>query len=123
MNMSCTYTKLCSSVKEGDVMLVADGGLSLKVEQVQEEGVLATALNSFSLGTRKNMNLPNCFVDLPILSEKDKDDLVNFGIKHKVDMVAASFVQRAEDIRTIRSIVGSEIKIIAKIENNEGLKN
>jgi len=66
-------------------MLVADGGLSLEVKQVEKDGVLCKALNNFTLGTRKNMNLPKCFVDLPILKEKDIDDLKNFGLKHQVD--------------------------------------
>jgi len=83
--ISCTYKKIITTVKVGDVMLVADGGLSLEVLKLESGGVLAKALNNFTLGTRKNMNLPKCFVDLPILKDKDIDDLKNFGIKHKVD--------------------------------------
>lgn len=107
-------------------MLIADGGLSLEVKEILADGVLCKALNNFTLGTRKNMNLPKCFVDLPILKEKDVDDLINFGLKHKVDYIAASFVQNAKDLRIIRETLGEEgkhIKIISKIENQEGLKN
>ena len=70
------------------------------------------------------MNLPNVKVDLPVLQPKDIDDLQNFGVKRGVDFVAASFVQCAADIAFIRQTLGPEgkdIKIIAKIENQEGL--
>ena len=72
------------------------------------------------------MNLPGAIVDLPTLTEKDEIDLVDFGIKQGVDMIAASFVRKAEDIETIRDVLGprgAHIKIIAKIENQEGLNN
>ena len=72
------------------------------------------------------MNLPGAVVDLPTLTEKDIDDLVNFGVKHNVDFIAASFVRKAADIDFIRSVLGEKgkhIKIIAKIENQEGLEN
>merc|ERR1712084_152724 len=71
-------------------------------------------------------NLPGIQVDLPVLQEKDKDDLVKFGIPQGVDFVAASFVQSAEDVEMIRKTLGlrgRSIKIISKIENEEGLKN
>ena len=72
------------------------------------------------------MNLPGAIVDLPTLTEKDEIDLVEFGIKQGVDMIAASFVRKGEDIETIRDVLGprgAHIKIIAKIENQEGLNN
>jgi pyruvate kinase len=72
------------------------------------------------------MNLPGCIVDLPTLTEKDEDDIVNFGLKKGIDMIAASFVRKAEDIDTIRDLLGprgAHVKIIAKIENQEGLNN
>jgi pyruvate kinase len=77
-------------------------------------------LNDVEIGEKKNMNLPGCIVDLPTLTEKDEDDIVNFGLKKGVDMIAASFVRKAEDIETIRDLLGprgSHVKIIAKIEN------
>lgn len=79
-----------------------------------------TCKNSCTLGERKNMNLPGAIVDLPTLTEKDEIDLVEFGIKNSVDMIAASFVRKADDIETIRDVLGprgGHIKIIAKIEN------
>jgi len=72
------------------------------------------------------MNLPGIKVELPVLSEKDEDDLCDFGLKYNVDFVAASFVQSAEDVENIRDVLGprgANIKIISKIENQEGLNN
>ena len=72
------------------------------------------------------MNLPGAIVDLPTLTEKDEDDLVEFGLKQNVDFVAASFVRKASDVEYIRDVLGpkgSHIKIISKIENQEGLEN
>jgi pyruvate kinase len=72
------------------------------------------------------MNLPGANVDLPTLTEKDEDDIVDFGLKKGIDMIAASFVRKASDIDYIRDVLGprgSHVKIIAKIENHEGLHN
>lgn len=72
------------------------------------------------------MNLPGAIVDLPTLTEKDEDDLVEFGIKNNVDFIAASFVRKASDVEYIRDVLGpkgAHIKIISKIENHEGLHN
>ena len=83
-------------------------------------------LNDAVLGERKNMNLPGIIVKLPTLTEQDEDDLVNFGLKENVDMIAASFVRKASDVNYIRDVLGpkgSHIKIISKIENHEGLEN
>jgi pyruvate kinase len=70
------------------------------------------------------MNLPGAIVELKTLTEKDEDDLIDFGLKKGIDIVAASFVRKASDIDYIRDVLGprgSHIKIIAKIENHEGL--
>ena len=82
--------------------------------------------NSYKLGEKKNMNLPGANILLPILQEKDENDLVNFGLKEGVDLIAASFVREANDIKTIRDVLGprgDHIKIIAKIENHQGIEN
>lgn len=76
--------------------------------------------NDCEIGEKKNMNLPGCVVDLPTLTEKDEQDIVEFGLKKGIDMIAASFVRKQEDIDTIRDVLGprgAHIKIIAKIEN------
>jgi pyruvate kinase len=124
--IALSYDKICTSVKPGNIILCADGSLSLKVKSVASDHVITEILNSCNLGERKNCNLPGVKVDLPVLGEKDKTDLVEFGIVHGVDFVAASFVQSADDVKLIRSVLGEEgknIKIISKIENEEGLKN
>jgi pyruvate kinase len=124
--IAVTYDRLPTSVKVGNTILMADGSLSLKVKEIGDDFVMTEVLNSVKLGERKNCNLPGVKVDLPVLQEKDINDLVNFGIPQGVDFVAASFVQCAEDVKMIRKTLGlrgRSIKIISKIENEEGLKN
>jgi pyruvate kinase len=92
-------------------------------------------LNDAVLGEKKNMNLPGCEVDLPVLMDKDINDIVKWGIPNgnysfnflsfflEIDMIAASFIRSGNDIRTIRAVLGEKganIKIIAKIENQQG---
>ena len=72
------------------------------------------------------MNLPGANIDLPILTEKDEDDLVKFGLKEGIDIVAASFIRSADDINYIKDVLGprgANIKIISKIENHQGIEN
>jgi len=124
--IAVSYDKLCSSVSVGNTILCADGSLSLKVKEVGTDFVMTEVMNNCKLGERKNCNLPGVKVDLPVLQEKDVDDLVNFGIPRGVDFVAASFVQSAADVHLIRETLGTRgrnIHIISKIENEEGLKN
>jgi len=121
-----SYDKLCASVKPGNIILCADGSLSLKVKSVGVDHVVTEVMNNCKLGERKNCNLPGVKVELPVLQEKDVKDLIDFGIPQGVDFVAASFVQSAEDVHLIRKTLGpagAGIKIISKIENEEGLKN
>jgi len=121
-----TYKEIVTSVKPGNIILCADGSLSLKVTEVGADFVMTEVGNDCSLGERKNCNLPGVKVDLPVLQDKDKDDLVNFGIPKGVHFCAASFVQSAADVKLIRDVLGEkgkDIKIIPKIENQEGLIN
>merc|ERR1719161_2061720 len=121
-----SYPKLPTSVKPGNIILCADGSLSLKVKSCAADHVVTEVMNNCALGERKNCNLPGVKVDLPVLQEKDVNDLVNFGIPQNVDFVAASFVQSAADVKTIRDTLGEngkQIRIISKIENQEGLIN
>ena len=91
-----------------------------------EHGVKGVVLNDAEIGEKKNMNLPGCEVKLPTITEKDKEDIVHFGVKNGVDMIALSFTRSAKDIEDCRDLLGpkgSHIKIIAKIENQEGMHN
>eukprot|EP01039_Chlorochromonas_danica_P004906 gene4906-5381_t len=124
--LACSYKSLPKSVRVGGKILVADGSMVLRVTAVKETSVMAEVLNTASFGDTKNMNLPGAHVDLPTLTEKDVDDLTNWGVANKVDFIAASFVRTAEDIDNIREVLGEkgkDIKIIAKIENLQGLEN
>jgi len=127
--LACSYTTLATSVKPGQPILAADGSLVLTVLTCHSDvgEIVCRIENDCTLGERKNMNLPGVIVDLPTLTEKDIDDIVNWGIKHKVDFIAASFVRKASDVTQIRSILsengGEGIKIICKIENQEGMEN
>jgi len=92
----------------------------------KKKSIKVKIMNSHTLGEKKNMNLPGAEIDLPILQEKDENDLINFGLKEGVDIIAASFVREAKDIETIRGVLGprgEKIQIIAKIENQQGIQN
>ena len=124
--IACSYKSLPTSVKVGAQVLIADGTLVAEVKELREKSILVRVLNSVTIGEKKNMNLPGVIVDLPTITDKDRDDLVNFGLRYGVDMIAASFVRKGSDIDTIRECLGragAHIKIIAKIENQEGLQN
>jgi len=126
--LACSYETLASSVKPGQSILVADGSLMLTVLSCDEAAgeVTCRVENNASIGERKNMNLPGVIVDLPTLTEKDIKDILEWGVPNKVDFIAASFVRKASDVTKIREVLGPEnqgIKIISKIENQEGLDN
>lgn len=113
-------------MKLGGPVLIADGSISCEVVGFITDGIKVKVLNNATLGEKKNMNLPGVIVKLPTLTEKDEDDLVNFGLKEGIDMVAASFVRTAEDVDYIRDVLGprgAHVKIISKIENQQGLDN
>lgn len=124
--IACSYKALPQTVKPGDLILMSDGTVSCTVLECHDDHVKVRVKNNAMLGEKKNMNLPGCIVDLPTITEKDEDDIVEFGIKKGIDIIAASFVRKAEDIENIRDVLGprgSHIKIVAKIENQEGLHN
>ncbi|CDO73198.1 hypothetical protein BN946_scf185007.g253 [Trametes cinnabarina] len=119
------YKNLPKVTAPGKLIYVDDGILSLLVLGVEGDNVRVRALNNGTLSSRKGVNLPKTDVDLPALSEKDKADL-QFGVQNGVDMIFASFIRRAEDVREIRRVLGpdgSNIKIIVKIENEQGVAN
>lgn len=126
--LALSYSKVAQYMSPGQKILIADGNLTLRVEQVdKKEGILmTTVLNNYSLGERKNVNLPGVKVDLPVITEKDYDDIVNFGLKHGVDFVALSFTRSKkciEECRKVLGMTGKDVQVIPKIENEEGIVN
>jgi Pyruvate kinase, barrel domain len=126
--LACSYAALAKSVTVGQQILVADGSLVLVVLSIDETvgEVTCRIENSCSIGERKNMNLPGVVVDLPTLTEKDISDIKDWGVKNQVDFIAASFVRKASDVTEIRKVLGEAgkgIRIICKIENQEGMEN
>lgn len=125
-NMYVDYKNITKVIEKGRTIYVDDGVLAFEVlDVIDDKTVRVRARNNGFISSRKGVNLPNTDVDLPALSEKDKNDL-RFGVKNNVDMVFASFIRRGQDIKDIREVLGEEgrhIQIIAKIENRQGLNN
>ena len=123
---SVSYPLLLRQLHVGDTVLVDDGHISLRVEEEGAEKVVCTVTAGGVISDRKGINVPKVAIDMPYLSEADKKDLI-FGVENKVDYIAASFVRRKEDVIALRKFVdyhgGHDIKIIAKIENLEGIEN
>ncbi len=106
-------------------ILIADGLLELDVIKVENDSIITKAANSAKIGSKKNVNLIGIHAALPIMSEQDKADIA-FAVQMKCDFIAASFVSFASEVHEIRRYLeslGSDMKIIAKIENEEGLNN
>lgn len=119
------YTNITKVTSPGKFIYVDDGILSLSVLAIEGKNIKVKAVNSGTISSRKGVNLPSTPVDLPALSEKDKKDL-KFGVKNGVDMIFASFIRRAQDVLDIREVLGPDganIKIIVKIENEQGVAN
>ena len=121
-----SYKNLYQDVKPGAKILVDDGALEFEVVEVVGKDIKCKALNTARLGSRKTMNIPGLKLNLPALAQKDIDDITN-GIKAGFDMIAASFVRRASDVQEIKDLLkangGEHIKIISKIESQEGIDN
>ncbi|MFS0751197.1 pyruvate kinase [Oceanobacillus sp. 1P07AA] len=125
---SVTYQGLIDDVHEGSKILLDDGLIELEVKSIDKtKGEIETiALNSGEIKNKKGVNVPNVSVNLPGITEKDTNDII-FGIEQEVDFIAASFVRRASDILEIKEVLDQHqaqyIKIIPKIENQEGVDN
>jgi pyruvate kinase len=125
--VSVAYSNLPHVVKAGTHILIDDGLIDLLVlESLPALGEIRTrVMNPGVLGGTKGVNLPGVVVDLPSVTQKDVSD-IRFGLEQGVDFIAASFVRKASDVLTIRKILGAkgaQVKIISKIENQEGLDN
>lgn len=123
---SVTYKDITSDVSTGDKILIDDGLIELEVVEVKGDKVKCLVKNSGVVKDNKGVNLPGIKLNLPSITEKDYSDIL-FGIENKVDFIAASFVRKASDVEEIRTILkhngGGSIRIIAKIENAEGIEN
>jgi pyruvate kinase len=123
--ISTSYKELPRDVKVGDMILIDDGKIELRVEEVRDVDVVAKVVYGGPLKSRKGINLPFTKVSTPSLTEKDLEDLV-FGLKQGVDWIALSFVRKATDIEILRDHITrakSNSRIVAKIEKPEALEN
>ncbi len=124
--VAVTYEGFASDLKAGDTVLVDDGLIAMEVKEVVGNEVRCIVKNNGDLGENKGINLPNVSVNLPALAEKDINDL-KFGCEQGIDFVAASFIRKADDVLAVRKVLcengGENVKIISKIENQEGLNN
>lgn len=124
--VSVTYENLPKDVKENDRILIDDGLIELHVEKIEETEITCRIINGGELGQRKGVNIPNVSVNLPAITQKDKEDII-WGIGQGFDFIAASFIRNAEAILEIKELLkangGERIHVIAKIENGEGIKN
>lgn len=124
--VSITYQDLVKDVKPGDAVLIDDGLIELEVNQITEKDIYCTVKNGGFVSNKKGINVPGVSLNMPFISEKDYEDIV-FGIEEGFDFIAASFTRSAEDILEIRKILEERnchhIKIIAKIENLQGVEN
>jgi pyruvate kinase len=122
---SVTYANLPGDVRPGDAVLLDDGLVRLTVLECTPSSVRCRVENDGVMKDRKGVNIPGVRLSMPYLSAQDRADLL-FGIEQGFDFVAASFVRSAADVRAIRGLLtehGSQLRIIAKIENQEGLTN
>ncbi|HEX9188593.1 MAG TPA: pyruvate kinase, partial [Vicinamibacteria bacterium] len=123
--ISTTYELLPRDVTAGDQILLDDGNLELRVTGIADGRVQCEVVDGGTLRSNKGMNLPGVMLSTPALTEKDRRDLV-FGVQHRVDYVAMSFVRRAEDVLEAKSLVkamGEATPVIAKIEKPQAVEN
>lgn len=120
-----SYSGIVNDVPKGSKILIDDGALALLVTKKTEDSLICKVLNSGLVQSRKSVNIPSVQINLPAITQKDIA-FISFAAQHKLDFIAHSFVRKAADIIAVQSILDSldsKIKIIAKIENNEGVEN
>ncbi len=123
--LSVTYGNFVDDLTIGNRILIDDGEIEIVVESKKDKSLFCKVMNSGFVKSRKSVNVPGVSINLPSLNEKDKD-YIQFAIENDIDFIAHSFVRRKEDVLAIQSILKehqSKIKIIAKIENQEGVEN
>jgi len=123
--ISTTFQTLAQEVKIGDRILLSDGLIELRVHAIHGNDVECEVINGGMLGEHKGINLPGIVLSVPSMTPKDEEDLA-FGIKHGVDMVAASFIRTAEDVRAIKRFIAehnSDVPLIAKLEKPQAIEH
>ncbi len=124
--VSVTYNNFAKELQKDNLILIDDGLVALKVREIMGNDVICVVQNGGKLSNNKSINLPGISITMPYMSEKDKGDII-FGIQNDFDYIAASFVRSASDVMEIKKILasnnGSDLKIISKIENLEGVEN
>ena len=124
--ISVSYPGITKDLKAGNTILLDDGLIGLTVDKIEGDEIFCTINNTGELGGTKGVNLPGVSVGLPALAEKDIADL-KFGCEQGVDYIAASFIRKASDVAEVRKVLdengGHNIKIMSKIENQEGIDN
>ncbi len=120
------YQDMVHQLKAGDPITVDNGLINLEVLEVREHDLRCRVLDGGTLGSRKHINLPGVRVNLPSITDQDRQDIL-FAIEHDIDFVALSFVRNAEAVREARRVIedagGHHVRLIAKIENQEGIDN
>ena len=123
--VSISYKNLPKDVKEGMAILLDDGLIELKVESVSDTDIVCTVINGGFVSNKKGVNVPGADLSMPFISDVDREDIL-FGIKMGFDFLAASFVRCKDDILEVRKLLdehGAKTKVIAKIENMQGIRN
>ncbi|MBP3475180.1 MAG: pyruvate kinase [Lachnospiraceae bacterium] len=124
--VSVTYNRLYEDLEVGMRVLIDDGLIEMKVEKVNKNDIVCRVINGGVVSNHKGVNVPDVDLSMPYISDKDREDIL-FGISQDVDFIAASFVQKKEDILQLRKLLekngGEDIKIISKIENAQGVAN
>ena len=122
---SITYKDLPMDVEPNGTIMLDDGLIKLQIQTVNDTDIVCTVLNNGKIKNKKGVNVPGVHLSMPYMSQRDKDDII-FGIQQGYDFIAASFVRTAQDVYEIRNLLNqydSNIRIIAKIENREGVNN
>lgn len=122
---SITYKDLPHDVSVGGRIMLDDGLISLRIESITDTDIVCTVENDGVIKTKKGVNVPGVHLSMPYMSQRDRDDIL-FGIEQGYDLISASFTRNAQDIMDIRHLLdehNANIRIIAKIENQEGIDN
>ncbi len=120
-----SYSNIADEMHIGDDILIDDGEVDLKVIEINNDHLVCKVMNDGVVGSRKSVNIPGVRINLPAITERDKK-FIALSVKHDVDFIAHSFVRNGDDVRAVQEILdelNSTIKIIAKIENQEGVDN